>query len=205
MAPPPNSPATIRSDPRSVRTRARAARRPRSEEITLHLHEVKHLFVQPDFDPFGRDELYVSGIDYLLTLMQSSSLRRPLTTRILLPPEQVALAESLDLKQAIARYCRFKLDANKRGMTSLLWVGTKALQTGILVLVVALSLAALLTNARIFPDGVTTIITEGLTIIGWVSLWRPIEVLLYEWWPAWRERRTYERILHMQVEVAVDA
>jgi hypothetical protein len=173
--------------------------------ITLHLHDVKYLFVQPDFDPFGPHELYVSGIDYLLTLMQSSSLRRPLTTRILLPPEQVALAESLDLKQAIVRYCRFKLDASKRGMASLLWVGTKSLQTGILMLVTALSLAAVLTSARVFPDGVTNILVEGLTIIGWVSLWRPIEVLLYEWWPTWRERRIYERILRMQVEVAADA
>jgi hypothetical protein len=117
----------------------RAGRSKRAEEITLHLHDVEHLFVQPDFDPFGQHEIYVSGIENLVTVMRSSSLRKPLKTHILLPPEQLTLAASLGLKQAIVRYCRFKLDASRREIASLLWVGTKAMQTGILMLVACLS------------------------------------------------------------------
>jgi hypothetical protein len=202
MARLPTARATTRSGVRIAAIRASGGKR--AEEITLHLHDVKHLFVQPDFDPFGEHELYVSGIEYLVTVMQSSSLRKPLKTRILLPPEQLTLAASLDLKQAIARYCRFKLDANKREFASLLWVGTKAMQTGILMLVACLSLAALVESTHVFTAFVSSILSEGLTVIGWVSLWRPVEVLLYDWWPSWRERRVYERILRMQVEVASD-
>jgi hypothetical protein len=64
--------------------------------------------------------------------------------------------------------------------------------------------ATLIESTHVFSAFVSGIVSEGLTVIGWVSLWRPVEVLLYDWWPSWRERRVYERILRMQVEVATD-
>ena len=36
---------------------------------------------------------------------------------------------------------------------------------------------------------------EGFLIIGWVALWRPVEILLYEWWPITTERRKIRRLL----------
>jgi hypothetical protein len=27
------------------------------------------------------------------------------------------------------------------------------------------------------------IVAEGLLIVGWVAMWRPLEIFLYEWWP----------------------
>jgi hypothetical protein len=46
-------------------------------------------------------------------------------------------------------------------------------------------------------------LSQGLTIVGRVSLWRPVELLLYEWWPLWRNRRVYEHI--QQVELIIQA
>lgn len=36
---------------------------------------------------------------------------------------------------------------------------------------------------------------EGFLIIGWVALWRPVEILLYDWWPMYDRRRKIARIL----------
>ncbi len=36
---------------------------------------------------------------------------------------------------------------------------------------------------------------EGFLIIGWVALWRPVEILLYDWWPIRDRRRKVARIL----------
>ena len=44
-------------------------------------------------------------------------------------------------------------------------------------------------------------LNEGLLIVGWVAMWRPIELLLYDWWPQLQKRRTYENLSRMQVEV----
>jgi hypothetical protein len=38
---------------------------------------------------------------------------------------------------------------------------------------------------------ITRVIEESLIIFGWVANWRPIEILLYEWWPIARRRNLY--------------
>ena len=38
-------------------------------------------------------------------------------------------------------------------------------------------------------------------IIGWVALWRPVEIFLYEWWPLRRHRRQMDRLAAMTVEL----
>jgi hypothetical protein len=32
-------------------------------------------------------------------------------------------------------------------------------------------------------SGFANVFREGLLIGGWVAMWRPIEVFLYDWWP----------------------
>ena len=36
------------------------------------------------------------------------------------------------------------------------------------------------------------IVDEGLLILGWVAMWKPLELLLYDWWPGLRKKRTYD-------------
>jgi len=50
--------------------------------------------------------------------------------------------------------------------------------------------------------GAYRILAEGLLIIGWVGLWRPVEIFLYDWWPLWRSRRRLEALSRMPVEIA---
>lgn len=42
---------------------------------------------------------------------------------------------------------------------------------------------------------------DGLVIVGWVALWRPLEVFLYDWWPIRGEVRLYDRLARMPVQV----
>jgi hypothetical protein len=38
-------------------------------------------------------------------------------------------------------------------------------------------------------------------IVGWVAMWEPITVLLYELWPIIRSRKIYEKISTMEIEI----
>ena len=42
---------------------------------------------------------------------------------------------------------------------------------------------------------------EGLLIVGWVAMWRPLEVFLYDWWPIRAEVRLFERLSTMPVRI----
>jgi hypothetical protein len=47
----------------------------------------------------------------------------------------------------------------------------------------------------------TNFLRESLIIAGWVAMWRPIELYLYDWWPLKRKGKLYARLARMQVEV----
>jgi hypothetical protein len=42
---------------------------------------------------------------------------------------------------------------------------------------------------------------ENLTIGGWVSMWRPLEIFLYDWWPIRSEARLSDRLAAMPVRI----
>jgi hypothetical protein len=46
---------------------------------------------------------------------------------------------------------------------------------------------------------------EGLTIIGWVAMWRPIDIYLYRWWPLRRLGRYYRKLAEIPVKVRLPA
>jgi hypothetical protein len=47
----------------------------------------------------------------------------------------------------------------------------------------------------------TTLVTESLIIGGWVAMWRPLEIFLYDWWPILGERRLCDRLSRLNVRI----
>jgi hypothetical protein len=56
---------------------------------------------------------------------------------------------------------------------------------------------ATLSNGSRFGE----IVRESLTIGGWVSMWRPLEVFLYDWWPIRNEVRLSDQLAAMPVRI----
>jgi len=46
-----------------------------------------------------------------------------------------------------------------------------------------------------------TIARESLTIVGWVAMWRPLQIFLYNWWPLLRRIRVYKTLSHAHARV----
>ena len=45
------------------------------------------------------------------------------------------------------------------------------------------------------------LLKESLLIGGWVAMWRPLQIFLYDWWPVMRRRRIYRNLGHASVQV----
>lgn len=41
----------------------------------------------------------------------------------------------------------------------------------------------------------------SLSIAGWVAMWRPMELFLYDWWPIRAEARLFDRLASMPVRL----
>src|SRR5499433_325043 len=88
----------------------------------------------------------------------------------------------------------------RQRLRELFRVGRTSLAIGLLALAGAIALgdffATLMKGSRI-----AEILRESLTIGGWVSLWRPLEVFLYDWWPIRNEARLSDRLAAMPVRI----
>jgi hypothetical protein len=179
-----------------------------TETIALPLHELRDLFTAPEADPIAEasdldalDDLYESGMDYLVSHLRGNRLAKPGLLVLRLAPQAVQAVTAATARRAIDRYCCHKILETKRTLNELLWTGLKALQVGVLFLASCLGLAAALVRTDAAPGSFGDMLTQGLTIIGWVSMWRPVEIFLYEWWPLWRDVRIYDYILRMEIAI----
>src|SRR5690349_7377263 len=125
--------------------------------------------------------------------------RRPRQAVILLLPEALQANLEPQVRVAVERYCRTKILESKATLSSTLWVGLKALQIGIFFLACCLASAGVISQSGLSAVFRANIASERLAIIGWVSLWRPVETCLYEWWSLWREVRLYDYIRGMDI------
>jgi hypothetical protein len=81
--------------------------------------------------------------------------------------------------------------------------GGVSLLVGLAFLTACLLLQQLLVALSL---GVTTrTLSEGLLILGWVAMWRPVEIFLYDWWPEVGKRRLFDRLARMPMETSIEA
>ena len=51
------------------------------------------------------------------------------------------------------------------------------------------------------PGGMLEVVRASLSIAGWVAMWRPMELFLYDWWPIRAEARLFDRLASMPVRL----
>ena len=79
-------------------------------------------------------------------------------------------------------------------------LGRTSLIIGLTVLAGAIALGDFLANL-LKAIRIGEILRESLTIGGWVSMWRPLEIFLYDWWPIRNEAQLSDRLAAMPVRI----
>ena len=103
------------------------------------------------------------------------------------------------MSDAIHNYFDYKAGIVRRDLKQLLKQGRTSLLVGLAFVTVCLIAAdaiGLLGSSTAF-----TIARESLTIVGWVAMWRPLQIFLYDWWPLARRIRVCNTLRNAQVRV----
>lgn len=172
-------------------------------EITLHLDDIRYLFA----DPEPGSGMFVSGIDYLYSEIKTYSWRDKFKVTIELPEERLAEGLAVRTRQQVKRYCHFKIEENHRELVALHRQGVASLWVGLAVLMVCVALAFAFTLVAQWGAG--KILGALLQIVavlfaasaGWVALWQPAEIFLYDWWPFRQDMRTYRQIAEAEIAI----
>ncbi len=170
-------------------------------DLTLRLDDLKHLFQAPELDPFNGQPHALSGLEQVINELKPRSLNRKVRLTLQLPPNQPVPYSIPQIQAAVACYCEARSGQLANDLVSVRWQGFKALQTGLVFLAACLLLSTLFDGLTVLPEFLRRVLGEGFLIVGWVSLWHPTELLLYEWWPVWRDKQLHERLKDMEIRI----
>ena len=175
-----------------------AAASPPVHQISLRLREIGQLFNSMDPTPFRHRDLDPNAEEFV----ESWAQEFPSGSRYLLVihlEKKPAESDPALLAEAIHNFYADKAQLAERELRRLLRLG----RTSLLVGLAFLSLCSLGAKAATGLGGGPTveIVREGLIIAGWVAMWRPIQVFLYDWWPIVRRRRMLQNLARAQVRV----
>jgi hypothetical protein len=109
--------------------------------------------------------------------------------------------EAAILRDAIRRYFSQRAMSSRQRLHHLFRLGRTSLLIGITCLAGTLLLGDAIASA-LGRSHLGELIRESLLIGGWVSMWRPMEVFLYDWWPIRLEARLFDRLSAMPVRIA---
>jgi len=167
-------------------------------QIELRIGTLAELFNSMDPTPFHHCDLDTDAQAYLESWAMSYPAESHFRVIVHIADMPEADPEPT-VREAIHNYFDFKAVVNKRNLSLLIREGRTSLLIGLGFLSVCLMgadwLPAAGTNtfARIFK--------ESLLIGGWVAMWRPMQIFLYEWWPLVRRGRIYRNLSQAKVHV----
>jgi hypothetical protein len=170
-----------------------------TKTIELELRTLPQLFNSMDPSPFHERDLDDDAEKYIVSWATEYPSEAPLRliVRLIQPlPEGDAQAV---VSNAVEHFFAYRAEMARRELRDLLRRGRLSLLIGLVFIAVCLATVQLLS---VWSDHtIVRILKESLVIGGWVALWRPMEIFLYDWWPIARLRRLYERLSRMTVEV----
>lgn len=173
------------------------------DRIALRLAAPELLFQPPQADPLHGGHVDLSGLDLVLQTLKSAYDRRDSfhTLELHLPADAATRECEARLRVALDRWVGARLreiDADGRLMAL---ERRQAWTVGTAFLATCLTLSALLDWLAPGDGGVRTLLRESLVIAGWVGLWRPLELTLYEWWPNRFRKGLWRQIADMSISV----
>lgn len=112
--------------------------------------------------------------------------------------------EAAVLRHAVRIYFADLARSSRRELKRLFGTGRISLAIGLATLALA-ALAGEMSSEMFADSRFGSFLNESLLIGGWVAMWRPIEIFLYDWWPILADARLYDRLSEMPVRAALTA
>jgi hypothetical protein len=165
--------------------------------IDVYTERPEHLY--NDFDrkaPYLKKDLDQDFVDYLIGCAREIGKHR-FRININLPspaPEEVTSR----VKNSIASYFTYLRSVEEEDMRKVMRTSVVFLMTGVALLVLSVW-----SHQRFLPPESLAgrVMSEGLTVAAWVSLWEALANFLIQWPPHHKELRLYKRLAEAPVTI----
>jgi hypothetical protein len=167
--------------------------------IEMRVETADRLFDAADPSPFGQQDLSPWAAEYIVESLKELDALSARTLEIMVAGPLDPSADGT-IGAAVRAYFTRQARLRRRALRRLLRRGLVTLAIGAVFLVTFFAMSRGI--AGLLGDSAAAkLLREGSLIVGWVAMWRPIEIFLYDWWPIVGERRLYDRLARIAVQV----
>jgi hypothetical protein len=167
--------------------------------VSIHVRNVAQMFNSLDPSPFWDRDLDREAAEFI---EEEFSEKLSAHTWHLHVHAQDGVALAADLQAAVEHYYERLANSARYRLRDEMRVGQVALLGGLAIFLLSMTIRGVL--AGVLRGGAPRMLDEGLIIIAWLALWRPVESLVYGWVPLYRRRRLYERLAAIRVSVRIE-
>ena len=172
--------------------------------LDLHVGVQQQLFNSMDPAPFHLRDLDPAVAAYIVDWAEEAPPRAALGLRVTLNDEAARPGDAALLRDAVHEHFKRRVLASRRELKHLFRNGRISLAIGLGFLAVAIfiseSVTGLITN-----EHYALLVQESVVIGGWVALWHPINIFLYDWWPIRASGKLHERLSTAEVQLSGSA
>jgi len=173
---------------------------PRCARIEVHVAELKQIFNSLDPTPFRERDLDPKAEEFIASWAREIPADKPLGLLIHVDKEDATADRIAIVREAVREYFAGRATATRQLLRLLFRRGRTSLLIGLVFLAVSMVLGNFAEN-MLRDTRFAGVARESLLIGGWVAMWRPLEVFLYDWWPIRAEARLFDRLSAMTVRV----
>src|SRR5208282_3839883 len=166
------------------------------------LREISQLFNSLDPSPFNEQDLDHDAEEFIVGWARELPRRRPLHLIVHLGRPLPDGRDAAGVADAIRHYFTYRAAISRLELRQLFKQGRMSLLIG-----TAFLAGCLMLGRMIAPDesgAARAVAREGLTIGGWVAMWRPMEIYLYDWWPLRRRGELLGRLGRMKIDLRLE-
>lgn len=169
--------------------------------MEVHLDTLEELFNSMDPSPFYRKDLDADAEKFIVGWAEEYPLNEPVSLLLHLENGNKDEAQAI-AKEAVHNHFATQTRLARLEFRRLMRRGWRSLLIGLAALAVSVLLSEFL---RQLASTFAEFVRESLLIGGWVAMWRPMQIYLYEWWPLQRRWRIFDKLAHMPVNVRIRA
>lgn len=167
--------------------------------IEVWVKNPQQLFDARDPSPFRERDLDDDFVEYIFASAREFPLASPLKIAIYIEDPESKYLSKDSIKEAIHSYLAYRIDLQRGDLKSFIKRAQFFLLIGLLILISCTSIAQ---NMEIpDPPGALGILREGIIIFGWVSIWKPIETILFDWYPMYEKLRFQKKLLETEIDI----
>ncbi len=171
--------------------------------IEVRIKNPLQLFDARDPAPFLERDLDDDFVEYIVSSAKEFSLATPLRIVIYIEQAETADLPKDSIRESIHGFLAYRIDVQRRELKRFAKRVQWSLAIGLGMLALALGIAQSLSVPQ--PPGAMGIVREGIIIFGWVSIWKPIELVLFDWYPLFEELRFYKKLLETEIDIRFTA